>query len=109
MFNIVYYMTREIQTLYELPQQLLFVSLYWYIINVINIRLFVYSIFIFLPQNIRSCFAHFWAWSKSSNYLQQKHGVMAVKGKMIPNLVWQKFLSTYRNSSKFASESTLDL
>ena len=61
-----------------------------YIINVINIRLFVYSIFIFSPRYIRFCFAHFWARSKSSKYLQQKHGVMAVKRKMIHNLVMRE-------------------
>ena len=49
--------------------------------------MFVYSIFIFSP---RFCFAHFWARSKSSKYLQQKHGVMAVKRKTIHNLVMRE-------------------
>ena len=52
--------------------------------------MFVYSIFIFSPRNIRFCYAHFWARSKSSNSLQQKHDVMAVKSKMIHNLVMRE-------------------
>ena len=83
---------------FELYTNSQILSLYWYIINVINIRWFVYSISIFLPQNIRSCFAHFWARSKSSKYIQQKHGIMAVKRKIIRNLVWQKLVMAYRGS-----------
>ena len=73
----------------------------------------VSSIFIILRLYIRSCFAHLWARSKSSKYLQQKHGVMAVKRKTIHNLVWQKLCRligvTSINSPKFASKSTSDL
>ena len=49
--------------------------------------------FFFSPQ---SCFAQFWARSKSSKYLQQKNGIMAVKRKTIHNLVWQKLVPTNR-------------
>ena len=61
----------------------------------------------------RSCFAHFWARSKSSKYLQQKHGLMAVKRKKIHNLDWQKLVLNYRRDinkfPKLASESNSDL
>ena len=76
--------------------QLIRLALYRYNINVINIRMVVYSIYIFSPRYIRSCFAHFWARSKSSKYLQQKHGIMAVKRKTIHDLVWQNLVPTYR-------------
>ena len=74
-----------------------FLALYWYNINEMNIRMFVHSVFIFSPRYIRYCFAHFWARLKSSKYLQQKHGIMAVKMKTINNLIWQKLVPTYRH------------
>ena len=86
-FNFHFYRKFE---LYKLSQQKPFLALYWYIINVINIRMIVSLIFIFSPQYNRSCFAHFWARSKSSKYLQLKHGVMAVKRKTIHNLVMRE-------------------
>ena len=99
--------------IYKLSQQWSFLALYWYNINVINIRMVVYSVFIFSPRYIRSCFANFWARSKSLKYLHQKHGVMSVKRKQ--SMIWsgknwyRLIGATSINSQKFASESTSDL
>ena len=85
-----------------------FSILYWYILNGIDNWWFVYSILIKIYIYNSFYLNTFDLLLKISErvleYLQQKHGVMAVKRQMIHNLVWQNLVPTnWRDINKLTN------